>query len=321
MAPGLSPREGRCEAGASRFTLGRGGQPRSWVPLQRAEPTYELVDAIAGDSRGKLAPVIEADVIAVERGQLRFEHPLFAAAIRLMADPGEQRAIHSRLATVVSNPEEQARHRARSLTESDAAASAALANAAEHAPRRGAPDAADLFEEAVRLSPDSDERARLRVAAAAAYNDALDSERAASLLENLLPSLAAGPLRARALLQLLRSEQARVSDEIVDEALRDAGDDAHLRAEILSEAANLEQTKRGVAAAEVLARSQLGGVVTGGLSGSLAVLRGSTKRGHPKSHSSPEPPTARSSTSRPHRREPRRLRPARLHLVLRGAIA
>src|SRR5205823_2379948 len=111
----------------------------------------------------------------------------------------QRRDVHKKLAAVVTDEEERARHLALATTRSDAAAAGVLAHATEHARSRGAlATAADLAEQALRLTPRelADERhARVLVAAELRYV-AGDSERALNLLEAALAAAAPGKKRA-----------------------------------------------------------------------------------------------------------------------------
>ena len=67
--------------------------------------------------------------------------------------------LHKRLALVVSDPEERARHLALCTTEPDEEIAAELEAAAALAARRGAPEAAaELFSAAKRLTPPTSKR-------------------------------------------------------------------------------------------------------------------------------------------------------------------
>jgi DNA-binding CsgD family transcriptional regulator len=82
----------------------------------------------------------------------------------------------------------------------------------------------------------------------------LDSDRATVILDAVLPNIPPGSLRARALLELLRTER-EVEDAIVAEALENARGNAHLRTEILNYAAVLHEIHQGVATATETAQA------------------------------------------------------------------
>ena len=138
--------------------------------------------------------------------------------------------------------------------------------AAGIAARRGAPEvAAALLEHAVRLTPiDSGDARRARTIAAAEQHWAsANAARASGLLEALMPELCAGPIRARALeqLALIRNDDWRVAEALLEQAITEAGDDDRVRARaearlaaILSNRgkfrAELSHARAAVAAAE-----------------------------------------------------------------------
>jgi predicted ATPase len=106
------------------------------------------------DALSALAAAEEGGVLASERGRIRFTHPLLASAVYGAAPESRRRQLHRRLAEVVTDVEERARHLAASVTEPDEATAAELEDAARGAAQRGAHDAAaELFEAARRLTP------------------------------------------------------------------------------------------------------------------------------------------------------------------------
>ena len=113
----------------------------------------------------------------------------------------DKRALHARLAALVDEPEERARHLALAADAPDEDVAAALDDAARRARARGAPAAAAaLLEQARRLTPGP---AWARgVEAAERHLEAGDAERARALLEAVLPEVPAGRDRAYALARL-----------------------------------------------------------------------------------------------------------------------
>ncbi|HZO50257.1 MAG TPA: LuxR family transcriptional regulator [Gaiellaceae bacterium] len=110
-----------------------------------------------------LAPAEDAGVVEVEHGRVRFAHPIFASVVYGRAGDARRRNVHRRLAGLVADPEEQARHLALGSVGPDAAVAEALEQAAGHAERRGAASSgADLMQLAVRLTPPADLDARVR---------------------------------------------------------------------------------------------------------------------------------------------------------------
>ena len=82
-----------------------------------ADPTTSVLDAALGSDRtaAGLEGTVAANVLAVAGGDVRFVHPLLAAAAYGRASPGRRRSVHERLAEVVTEPEERARHLSRAV--------------------------------------------------------------------------------------------------------------------------------------------------------------------------------------------------------------
>jgi DNA-binding CsgD family transcriptional regulator len=227
-----------------------------------AEPTAELLRAVIGsEGWSALELAFEAEVIELDERRIRFAHPLLAAAALQRMDPERRRELNARLAHLVEDVEQRARHLAQAAVPPDPIAAQSLEEAAESARRRGAPDSAGrLLEDAVRLTPDTDERARLTIAAAAQHNVANDAERATALLTELLDGAVPHRRRLEALLELVRAEEAsnRVP-ELAQAALAEVGEEHGLRAEILLVLASWEEVavEIGVALEHARAAVQL----------------------------------------------------------------
>jgi DNA-binding CsgD family transcriptional regulator len=161
-------------------------------------PRLELVDRTA------LGPAEEAGLIELGAEQAWFSHPLFAAAVYGSASMPERRELHRRLAALVVDPEERARHLALGAEKASEDIALELEHAAERSVSRGAPDAAaELLELAIRLAPSASERSPLRaLRAAECHFHAGDRTRAMSLAEQVLADSPQGQVRGRAL-QLL----------------------------------------------------------------------------------------------------------------------
>ena len=122
---------------------------------------------------------------------MRFAHPLLASAVYGSASPERRRQVHERLAAIVTDPEERARHLALSATEPDETIAAELEDAARGGARRGAQQAAaELYREARRLTPGhaQDALARRQLGEASARLAAGDIDTARSLAEPLVAS-------------------------------------------------------------------------------------------------------------------------------------
>ena len=101
-----------------------------------------------------LAEAVDADVIVRDEAGVRFTHPLLASAVYASASETRRHRMRRRLADIVSDPEERARHAAHAATAPDEATALEVERAAELALRRGAQDAAaDLYQAAARLTP------------------------------------------------------------------------------------------------------------------------------------------------------------------------
>ena len=171
-----------------------------------AHPTLDLLaSAMQTDAAPALVDAEAAGLVEVDGAEVRFTHPLLAAAAYGRATEDRRREAHRRLADAVSDPEERARHLARAITEPDAVVAGALEDAAAAVARRGAPDSAgDIAERAAELTPGDDRGAlRRRLGIAADLHIAGgDVERARLQLRRLVDT-ADGPVeRAEALATL-----------------------------------------------------------------------------------------------------------------------
>ena len=84
-----------------------------------SRPTVEILEAAFASELDTEAAVIEAEaagVLVSERDRLRFSHPLLASTIYGSLTVARRQALHRRLAAVVGDPEERARHLARGIT-------------------------------------------------------------------------------------------------------------------------------------------------------------------------------------------------------------
>lgn len=167
-----------------------------------SRPTAAIIaEALEGEDAGAaLVEAEEAGVLLSHHGEIRFAHPLLASGVYGSASPERRRQLHERLAAVVSEPEERARHLALSATEPDETIAAELERAARQVAQRGAQTAAaELFAASRRLTPDEreEELTRRELGEAAAQMAAGDIGGARSLAERAVGSPVAS-LRARA---------------------------------------------------------------------------------------------------------------------------
>lgn len=245
-----------------------------------AVPTVELV-AHAADtdipSALRLLEVAESlGVIEIVGEAVRFAHPLLAHGVYSQAGASHRRAMHHRLAGIISEPELRARHLALAATTAEPETLEALDESAAMAFARAAPaTAAELVELAIGLGGGTDER----LVRAAAFHDAAgDPKRAREILDECTTRLESGPLRAQALAQLgavrLLSDDMFVAADLFDQAYDEAGENLALRVTVtltavfaLYHAADgvgaLERAERAVADATVLGEPGLLGQALG----------------------------------------------------------
>ena len=259
-------------------------------------PTVEMVRAATGgtpaESRRALEHAESRGIIEVDGPLLRFTHPLFAGAVRVLAPAAERRRMHRRLAELAVETEEQARHLALGADGPDARLAAQLDAAAEHARARGAPEsAAELSEQARALTPtDRTLEIQRRTVRAAQYHfHAGELRRARGMLEALPTRACEGPERADALRLLgeihYHEDSFGEAIRVLRQALEHAGDNRELRLAIevslafatvsmADFAAALEHASRALAladlgtepasAAEALAVAAMAGFLAGG---------------------------------------------------------
>ncbi|HXJ67180.1 MAG TPA: AAA family ATPase [Actinomycetota bacterium] len=165
-----------------------------------------VVVAASGDSGGgALAIATEFGIVDRPDGSYRFTHPLFGSVLDAEATEEERRAVHARLAALVEDPEERARHLALAAEGADESAAQALEGAARSTRHRGAPSsAASLARQARSLTPNEgeDDAMRRALLAADCHLDAGEFGPARDLLEDLLREAPPGSGRGRILERL-----------------------------------------------------------------------------------------------------------------------
>jgi tetratricopeptide (TPR) repeat protein len=199
-----------------------------------AQPTRDLVAAAVGDDVEGLDDAVAAGIVEAEDGATRFTHPLLAAAVYGETDPQARYELHRRLAGVVADPEERARHLALAVDPPDAEVADALEAAAERAfERRATESAAELIEHSLRFTPaeSTDVLHRRRVAAVGYLARIGARGRARELLDEA--SLAASPGPERARIALTATWFGLWDAASSTEALGDAVDDAQDEPELL----------------------------------------------------------------------------------------
>jgi DNA-binding NarL/FixJ family response regulator len=224
-----------------------------------AQPTLELLDEEA------LAPAEDAGLIAIsDGGRVNFRHPIFAAAVYDAASAPRRRRLHRRLAGLVTDFEERARHLALATQRPDESVAGILDRAAARARSRGAPDgAAELSENACRLTPprQADELRRRRIDAAEHHFRAGDLGRARTLLSEVVSDPEGGASRAKArflLASVCHHEHSFPEAlELLEKAREETGDDPRLAAAIDFELAWVHESCGDTAAAEAPAKRAL----------------------------------------------------------------
>ena len=204
-----------------------------------AHPTVDMVTQVVGYAGSKrLSRAVAVGAVALQDGSVRFTHPLLASVVYSQASPEERRGLHHRLAEVVDDPDERARHLALGADRPDRGVSAAVAAAGSRAARRGAPErAAALMEEAARLTPPSDSAALAtrRLDAVDYHVAAGETHRARELVEEQLdafePTSRARALHRMGTLLLADGKFAEAEDPLGKAAIC-VGDDLALRGAI-----------------------------------------------------------------------------------------
>ncbi|MBI3748561.1 MAG: hypothetical protein HY262_06925 [Chloroflexi bacterium] len=177
-----------------------------------ADPRVELIEAFAGSRRSAeigIRTASAAGIIRRDGQRLGFEHPLLATAAYGMLTRPERRRLHGRLATVLTDPEERARHLALAYESPDETIAAAISSGARRASARGAQDAAaELAEASLRFTPVAGPVPRHARAIEAAVHLARAGElrRARELCQPFVDRVEAGPDRA-SLLRLIGEVQ------------------------------------------------------------------------------------------------------------------
>lgn len=229
-----------------------------------SRPTVTVVERAVGSTERTsrdLERAVAACVIELEGDEIQFTHPLLASIHLGAATPRTRRTVHRRLADVVLDTEERARHLALAAEGPDANVASALEAAAEHARSRGAVAmAAELAEQALLLTPPKlreEAHARRLVAAELRYA-AGATTRAVELLEEELEHAPPGRTRAELLWSLgkirFEGQDTRVGLELFRRALRETDGDDLLRARVLESLTFPAAKQEGFRAAQGYAR-------------------------------------------------------------------
>ena len=193
--PSACPRRSRSSStrGSPSFRS-RAGR-RSCIVAAAGGPTRALLRAAEVDDHA-LEPAFAAGVIAPAGDGVVFTHPLLASVLYQRSHGSERRSAHRVLAALVEDSVARAHHLGLSADGPDPEIAATLEHAAAVAFDRGAPIvAADLGEQAVRLTSDAahEDHRRRSLAAARAHVAAGEEERPRAIALELLEQ---GSLRA-----------------------------------------------------------------------------------------------------------------------------
>jgi DNA-binding CsgD family transcriptional regulator len=176
-----------------------------------AAPTRELLVSLLGALDNGWPPLLDAfesKIVEVVDGQIRFTHPLLGSILYADTPLPVRQDIHRRLAELVHDPEESARHLALAVDGPSAEVASRLEAAARVARGRGAPSSAGgLLERSIALTPPDDRStlARRNLEAARCWEAAGDTARSIALLDRAAAIAPPGSERADALTQLGRA--------------------------------------------------------------------------------------------------------------------
>jgi DNA-binding CsgD family transcriptional regulator len=220
--------------------------------------TTSLLAAVEPAAPELISTAIDLDAVTIDDdGLIRFRHPLLGSAAYGDLTPAAKRSLHARLAQVCESVEDRARHLALAAAEPDPAAAQLLDEAVASAMARGAPEAAaELAQEALRLTPPTENARRFERTLAAAWQLAgagrfADAE---ALLDGLLGGNLEGPQRARVFGALVRLADDVDVGARLNDALGLVGTDLALRAEVLVQLCGYHLYRGDLAASEAAAR-------------------------------------------------------------------
>lgn len=228
------------------------------------QPTLSLTSAAlanaVSDPSDAIDDAVRAGVVVESAGRLRPAHPLLGSAVLDALPSARRSALHRRLASVVLDPEQHARHLALAAgDEPDRELADALDAGAATARARGATyAAAELAERSIRLTPlaAADDLRSRHLAAAELFLQVGDMERSRA---HAAAGRGGDLATERRALQLQVETTywvhgRRAAQELVAILLDDAATDQHLRAVALALAADVGDT-HGTRRAELAERA------------------------------------------------------------------
>lgn len=213
-----------------------------------SEPTLATLQRADPGLLAAIEPARAEGLISTDDELVRFAHPLFAQGVIGSAGADELAAVHATLAAAADSAEARARHAGQAARAPDEAVATQLEAAAAAARSRGATlDAAGLYEQASRLTPNAHEDEavrRVRLAAECLFLDISEVVQADGLLGQALQMARPGPARAEAesLRAIIWYYHGRLPDAIglAAHALSEAGSDLDVRTRILVRLAFLQ---------------------------------------------------------------------------------
>jgi DNA-binding CsgD family transcriptional regulator len=237
--------------------------------------TLALIDAVTeGFTLSDLDAAVAAEVIEIAGDQVRFTHPLLASTHYATTSASQRRAMHRRLGEVIADPQQRARHLALGAEAPSGLIASAIEQGAAVAAGRGAPEiAAELLEEAARLTPADAAEVRLArlIHAAELHETGGCAPRSRDLLQAVIPELGSGPLRARALISLAGSaEDYDAADALMVNALADVQDHPDLQTQILLQRSAIASNRGEFTAMSAYAEAALVAAQRAGAQGLLA---------------------------------------------------
>jgi len=226
--------------------LGALSPPAQDVVLAAAALSRPTVPAVVAalspefDVSSALREAEDARVLVASRERIRFTHPLLASAVYGSSSDARRRDLHRRLAEVVTDPEERARHLAQSVVEPDPTIADEIERGGRDAALRGAhAAAAELFEAARLLTPSGrrEELARRALGQAAALLKTGEVAGARTLAEGVDDEMLPRALKAAKFEQLAGIEwdagATKLATAYLERALDADLDDREFSARIL----------------------------------------------------------------------------------------
>jgi DNA-binding CsgD family transcriptional regulator len=226
-------------------------------------PTVSIIEAVVPDGetvRARLRVAESAGILELAAERIRFTHPLLGARVEAELEPRRQRSLHRRLAELVGDPEQRARHLARGASGPSETVADELEMASASAGLRGASAAAaELADLSVSLTPPETAgwiSRRRQLLAADHHHASGDVERSQAILGRLIDQLPPGEERAAVLLRHgERSyDDLEQAELLLERAFVEAEPDRRLRAEIVTARVHTAFHRHGPAAAVRLAR-------------------------------------------------------------------